>query len=431
MFERCSIETCKSSSRTQCHCCKKNFCRNHFIEHDNLPNLQLNSLVDEINSLNDRITTLNVTQLNVDSVEILERWRVYCFKLIDDIFKKKCQEIDQQRNELVKIRSTIVELIRKQETNMNDIDLLKANIHTVEEEINNIEQTNIEVVIYPLKIDNNLIRVGELFIPYLDLSLLQPWCKKINNIRCNLPVIADNDRFFLVYQPPNLCLMNEELSVIKRTQWNHDAIRDMCWSSEIARFFIITENDVYIVNYNRMSIKPLPIDQDQDWWSCTCSDTSLYLSTGERGSSIFKFSFPPSIKLEKQWVSPETCTQYQRIINMVYKNETLAMTILDLYMKKKMLELRSSTTLQLLWSFKLNTKYSCGIFGCCSLNRNDFLVWDYDTSLLLHICKEGKAHVANKYKEGNPIFVLSHGNELVISTNDSINFHQIKSLTGT
>ncbi|CAF1493920.1 unnamed protein product [Rotaria sordida] len=186
MSEPCSIEMCKSSSCTQCHCCDKKFCRTHFIEHDNL---QLTSLTDEINLLNDRLMAFNVEKLISNSHQKLETWRAHCHKTIDDIFEEKCQEINQranekierQRDEVSKMQSTVAELIQKQETTMKDIDLLKATIQTIEKKINNIEQTCFEVINRPLVIDDNLIRIEELYIPHLDLSTFPPPYRTINH----------------------------------------------------------------------------------------------------------------------------------------------------------------------------------------------------------------------------------------------------------
>lgn len=51
MSQWCAFVTCKRVSRTLCQCCNQYLCRDHFIQHDDLLNLKLNSLVDQINEL--------------------------------------------------------------------------------------------------------------------------------------------------------------------------------------------------------------------------------------------------------------------------------------------------------------------------------------------------------------------------------------------
>jgi hypothetical protein len=421
---------CKSSSRTQCHCCKKNFCRSHFNEHDNLPNLQVNSLVDEVNLLNDRLMAFNGNELTGDSRQKLERWRTNCHKLIDDIFEEKCRRIDQcvnekmgrQRDEITKLRSTIVELIQKQEVTTNDIDLLKAAVHTVEEKMNNLGQICFGVVIHPLVIDESLIRIKELNIPYLNLSNLPLPYKRVNHIDGSSRIIAINDRFFLVHQEPNLCLMNRDFVGIKRRQWSHGPIWDMCWSSTLTRFVVVTQGNVFIVDDSTLSIQSIQINQNQRWFSCACSHSTLYLSTINAGSSIFEFNLSPSIQFKKQWTPPETCAQNQIIMNIVYKNKTLALTISDQLNKEKFIELRSSTTMERLWSLRLDIEYNNHMVRCCSLNHSDWLVLTGIKSRLLHISKDGKVQATSQYTE-NLVFVrLFDGNKLAISTEKELTF---------
>jgi arsenate reductase-like glutaredoxin family protein len=376
----------------------------------------------------------DIDKLTGNSRQKLERWRVNYHKIIDVIFEEKCREIDQraneklekQRDEISQIRSTITELIRKQETTMKDIDLLKMTIHTVEEKINKMGQTCFEVVVRPLVLDDSLIHIEELNVPRFDLSNLPPPYKTINRVGDSSTRISSNDRFFLIHQEPNLCLMDRKVTVIKRSRWDHDSIFDMCWSSTLARFFIITQTNIFTVDENTMSIEPIQIDQNQNWFSCTCSDTTLFLSTANGGSSILIFSLYPSIQFEKKWTSPQTCASHQIITNIAYKNETLTVALIDCRKKEKWIELRSSTTLEQLWSLKLDIEYSTKVFRCCSLTHGDWLAWNYDAPYLLHITKDEKLQIAIRYNERPRYIIMFDEDQLAISTENGINFHKIK-----
>jgi hypothetical protein len=311
---------------------------------------------------------------------------------------------------------------------MKDIDSLEAAIHTVEEKINNMEQTCFQVVVRPLVIDDSLIHIEELYMPHLDLSIFPPPYRTINRIDGSCPSFTSSERYFLIHQAPNLCLMDRELTVIKRNRWGYRPVHDMCWSSTLARFFVITNESVFTVDENTIAIEPIQINQEQSWCSCTCSDTTLYLSTLDGGSTIFKFSLFPTIEFEKQWTSPETCAEYQVITNIVYNNETLALMIVDLYKEEKFIEIRSSVALERLWSLILDIEYSGSVFRCCFLNYGDWLVWDQNTSRFLHIAKDGKVQVTTKYDEHPVSVCLFDGNKIAISTDDRIKLHELKCL---
>ena len=52
-------------------------------------------------------------------------------------------------------------------------------------------------------------------------------------------------------QYPNLCLFDKELNLVKQFPWKYDRIPDMCWSSTLNSFIIITDKDgVFLVNEN-------------------------------------------------------------------------------------------------------------------------------------------------------------------------------------
>jgi len=90
--------------------------------------------------------------------------------------------------------------------------------------------------------------------------------------------------------------------------------------------------------------------------------------------------------------------------------------------------LKSSETLERLWSLKLDIEFDEHTFRCCSLNYGDWLVLDMHTSCLLHITKDGKLQAASKYEEPPLDACLFNGDKLAVSTLRSINFHELKSV---
>src|SRR5947207_1161481 len=122
MSQQCAIKDCKRASRTLCHCCNQNLCRDHFNQHDDLLNSHLIPLTDEINALADRLTTININKITNASHQKLNQWRIDSHKIIDQFYEEKCQElyqyvignIDKQRKSVVNLHFKMAELIEKQ-----------------------------------------------------------------------------------------------------------------------------------------------------------------------------------------------------------------------------------------------------------------------------------------------------------------------------
>ena len=125
MPQPCSIETCKRKSCAVCHCCRKNLCIVHLNEHHDLSKSQLNTFVDEINTLADQLLVLDVEIID-KCRQKLDKWRENCFMVINRYYEEKYQEIQQRciervgkyGREIDKIRGKINDLIREQKLHM-------------------------------------------------------------------------------------------------------------------------------------------------------------------------------------------------------------------------------------------------------------------------------------------------------------------------
>ena len=430
----CAIATCQRVSRTLCYGCNQNFCREHMVEHDLSLNSQLNPLSDEINALGERLQSLNFENTVAASHKQLEQWRIDCHKTIDFFFEQKCKELDRyftkrmekQLEEVGRMRMKLSELIREQEATHKDIDSLTATIRDLEREMNQIEQTSCQIEIKSLVLDDSLIHFDNSDINRFDLSSLSSVNKTINYPRENWAPLSCNNRYILIHQEPNLCLVNQDLNIIKQNSWIYGTIYDMCWSSTLNRFIVINGSDVFLIDENSMSIENIQALQQRKWLSCTTSETSLFLSTKVWGSSIMEFSLLPTIELVKQWQSPDTCTRDEVINGIVYNNGTLAMMIKNPSEKTIHIEMRSSVTLDRLWSLRLNIAYSQNIrTRCCLLSNNQWLVVDRNTSRIFHISKDGKIKGSCAYNPPPFCAVLFNHDMLVISTARGVNIHKL------
>ncbi|CAF4654418.1 unnamed protein product, partial [Rotaria magnacalcarata] len=52
--------------------------------------------------------------------------------------------------------------------------------------------------------------------------------------------LAPNNKVLLIHHDNQLSVLNHELTLVKSIPWLHNWIWDMCWSSTLSRFLIIT-----------------------------------------------------------------------------------------------------------------------------------------------------------------------------------------------
>jgi hypothetical protein len=166
------------------------------------------------------------------------------------------------------------------------------------------------------------------------------------------------------------------LIVVKQKQWLPGDIMDLCWSLTLAKFIVTMKNDVYLVNENTMLNERIKTIPKKNWYSCTCSETSLFLSTNDLGSSIMEFSLLPSIELVNQWQSPVTCLNNERILDITYSNGAFALMILNQTDNLVHMEVKSRTKFERVWSIVLNISHKYHISSCCSLEWDEWLIID-------------------------------------------------------
>jgi hypothetical protein len=433
MSQPCAIQDCKRASRTLCHCCNQNLCRDHFNEHDDLLNSQLNPLADEINALADRLTAININKITKNYCEKLNQWRIDCHQIIDQFYKEKCEEldryanesIDKQRKAITDLRSKMSELIEKQETTKNDINSLTFTIRTLERQMNEIEHIRIQVDIRRLILDNSLIEIGRAKIVPFDLSNLPPPHLTIDRATQYDNLVTSSDRFLLVHNDSSLCLIDEYLSIVKQNKWNVRDIEDMCWSSTLARFVVITNTNILLIDENRCFPEQIKRVEGEKLWSCGCSNKSLYLSRNAWDSYILEYTLLPSIQFMTAWKTTHNLKSERRVDNIKCNNETLALMINDRSSRTKLMELRSLKTFSPLWSIRLDIEYNNNVMRCCPLNDGEWLISDWYTSRLFHITNEGKLKATVTYQSAPNGMTLFRSNILAICSNAGVNFHEL------
>jgi hypothetical protein len=392
----------------------------------------LNDLADRINSLNDRLTISNIEHMMSESRQKLDKWRSDCYNLIDRFYEQKSREfdrhvseiIDKQRKEINRVRSNLAILVHKQTFLQKDIDHVTTITRQLEQEMDETKDKYLQLNTQLLELNENLIQIQESTDIYTS-SIIQPPYKTVNYLDDSSKILCTNERCLLAHHDSNLCLFDKELNILKEKSWSNGWIMDICWSATLARFLILTRNGLFLVDESTMSIVRVQKIPKLSWWSCTCSNANLYVTTKDWASNIYQFSLWPSIQLSKRWQPPETCKPDETINDIIYNKEKLALMIYNRLTKKKSIELRLSTTLECLWSVDLDIDYDSHAIRCCLLKHDEWLIIDWNTSNLFHISNDGKLKLTCDYKPSPSCAAMLGANILVISTADGINLHKL------
>ncbi|CAF3890964.1 unnamed protein product [Rotaria sp. Silwood1] len=334
---------------------------------------------------------------------------------IYELDQRCLQKLDEQQTQLNQIRH---------------IDLTTLAICHIQDGIKTIENTRLQLEIRPLTIDDGLVFIEEfepnkcnlvnLTIPYRTIDYSGEWG----------PVLANNNRYLFIDRHPNLCLINQKLEIIKKSPWKFDFIRGICWSSTLNCFIVKTRTrEIYLINEKTLATELVQTIEEQDWSSCTCSDTSFYLTARREGTNIFEFNLLSSFALIKQWKPPHSCKHYEVMLNTAYKNKTLALVISHSTTSIVHLELDSSITLDRLWLLDLNISHTIGqpLIRCSSLTCDEWIVVDNNTSQLLHVKKDGQIKSVYPCNPSPWNTVLFGSNLLAIRARNSVNFYKLQS----
>ncbi|CAF2915497.1 unnamed protein product [Rotaria sp. Silwood2] len=356
----CTIDSCKRSARVVCICCQQKFCIIHLNEHSDLVKVRLTPLAHELNKLSNQFT--NDSLLRPAFLTELEKWIHEAHTSVNHFCEKKKQEFeeffrserDDQKIELNRLRDQLNEFIREEEATQEDIGSMKESIRLLQHQADQFELPQFSLS--PLVIDDQPVAIHQNRSKPDDyLPLSSPY--QTIQLQDNLYSIAVNGNFILAKRESKLCLLDRQLSICKEIPWTHRTIWDMFWSSTHAQFVIITWEKVFTLNDKTMYVAPISLGSNatkNNWYCGTCSNDNLFLSTIGVGPSIYKYTLLPSIQLVKEYQSPVSCRENERIQDLSSNNHVLVVVI-ENHRKTVPFDLCSPITLERRWPADLDS----------------------------------------------------------------------------
>lgn len=237
--------------------------------------------------------------------------------------------------------------------------------------------------------------------------------------------IACSEQYILLKQTPNLCLLDKQLNIIQEIPWTYDHV-EICWSSTLNQFILITERIIFTLDENTKILNQcsIYIDNDKEWSCGACSDTSLYLSTGDMSASLHQYTLQPTIEFIKEWQLFPTYPKYEGILTFTCANGKIALIISNVHSFQRCFDIRSSITLERLWSIRLDA-----VAHCCSINNNEWIIMELLEPRLLHLSSDGEILQEYKVKTSSMDVIWNaiqlDSDTIITFTMKNLNLHRI------
>ena len=430
MAGKCSIANCTHPTQVLCHGCQANFCREHAFEHSTSIILQLNPLIDQVNQLDANGQQLNSTNLFQNSYQRLEDWRQQTHRIVENYFNEKVRDLEDfiqnKFKHYQKDLHTIQQILRtykhEQQTTHEQINTLTYQIANLRKAFNELISNDMYMQLNTLTIDRDLIK----FERSLNVAKLPSIFRIIDRREKSFHPLATNQQLLLLHFVDSLLVVNKDLSTYRQTPWTYGPILDMCYSSSLNRFIILSENEAFLFDEEKMIIEKVRSIPWQRWISCTCSQLLLYLVARVYSSSLLQFKLQPTIEFVRKWPPSAVCAKNESVDAIVYNNETLAFMISNKQEKRIRLELKSTVTYSKIWSLPLDILFDSKFtFRFCLINSNEWLVVNSKNEHLLHITKDGKMKAVGVYQP-TPFCAIEFGHDtLVIVTKSVVNLYKL------
>ncbi|CAF2953798.1 unnamed protein product [Rotaria sp. Silwood2] len=327
--------------------------------------------------------------------------------------------------ELNRLQDQVNQLIREQNMTLEQINTIDANIRFTKQQTNELCLN--EFTLPPLTIDGYCITIKKR-TSRVNIMLPLPASHRLFQGENTYYSIAANDNYILVGEQSKLRLFDQQLNIQNDIIWNHGRLNDICWSSTLARFFLITPEEIFTFDDKTLVIQQCQITRSStntDFWYCgTCFEDTLFLSTWNFASSVFKYSLKPSIQCINQYQPPVSCKENESIKSLASNHQALALMIVNTHSQIHF-DLCSFTTLERFRIIQLGSISNCLRIRCCSLNSNQWVVINPNNSAILQI-SENEIRIAEEIRSSKPWdAILLNNDALVILLEKDIHLHSL------
>ncbi|CAF0776790.1 unnamed protein product [Didymodactylos carnosus] len=319
--------TCKTLKKKtfgiiQCNGCKCKFCLHHIVTHkqeivQNLNPILANFAKVKQELLDSQDPSDKISNDEQDILFQIDQWEEQMFKKIKETADRARECFNTLKNQSMNDMKHKFQMINEElNSRINNDNLLEPDVYCLK---NKVEQLKLEIDQLLLTSKTNNIRINIKQSDQIDWTTMVRVYKNVQLCFDQLKMtqiksISYTKKVSGMASSENVLLYsegNEKLCLVDRTgtqkqtaiEWKYGSIKDICWSSILNQFIIITTKQVFTVEITTMTINIIsqlkPLD-NHEFGTCDCSENKLLLAYREDGSPLDQYRIN-DWQLEKRW----------------------------------------------------------------------------------------------------------------------------------
>ncbi|CAF1518763.1 unnamed protein product [Didymodactylos carnosus] len=430
-----------------CAGCEQMFCRKDFNEHRQQLSAQLDIIIREHDFLKENIKqTCDATSSRL--FDEIEKWEMEWMKKVKMAADRAREEVHdivtEPKQQLKRITDDIQLRMAEEDFVEYDLDRWMGEINQVSTDIKTISSTIViesgdecewKTMIKVRKMEHqshvsksphrNEKRDSE--VKQFDFNKLKEKPQRQITVDGDYGSMGVSDMNLLYCGKDTLCLTDRTGHKTNTLQSGGLDVWDICWSSFLDRFIILTKRTLHSLNVQRSEvtqIKRVSNKTKADFSRCTCSYQTLLVSFNHKGSVIEEWDMSGEWKIMRRWQPPVSCQANEEIWNIRFScdGSHLVVTIwVDGQYNQFQVRDQSMNILN-------NITFSCSTFGyfLLSLPNGQYLTHERQNKKLHSIDRDGKLQETVTYDKCVRSTALLGQRCLVIRTTDNkLCFHDL------
>ncbi|CAF1397409.1 unnamed protein product [Didymodactylos carnosus] len=329
----------KGAGISLCPGCEQMFCRKDFNEHRQQLTTQLDIIIREHDFVKQSVDqTCDVTTSKV--FDEIEKWEMEWMNKVKMAAGRAREEV---RNIVAESKKQLKRITDEIRPRMADEDYVE---YDLDRWVNDIKQVNadMQAMSSMIVIDRDdeyewkkMIKVRKREHQSHVSKSLKRSEKRINEVkqldfnklkvRPQRQIKVDGDYWAMRASEMNLlycgkdtlCLTDRAGHMTNALRWSEAFVFDICWSSFLDRFLILTPTTLHSLNVQTSEVTQIKQVSDKkkaDFWRCACSNQTLLVNIRENGSVVEEWDMSGEWRMMTRWHPPLSCQQNERIIDI-------------------------------------------------------------------------------------------------------------------
>ncbi|CAF0921738.1 unnamed protein product [Didymodactylos carnosus] len=296
---------CKMCEEGVCICrgCKKMFCEDHFTQHRQQLAVQLDKVIYDHDIIQQELTSSTSPTTNLNNIRAfteIDQWEKETIKKVKAAAQEarfKALQLSSRTMNDIKTKFELVsKTIRVKKGAKSyaepDLNRWEQELEEINQDLCN-EKLNCALTVYtkniewPKMIEVELQQIPSTKVRFDKLSVKAS--ASIDIVPGGYVGLASSNDFVLYVENnhKNLSLINR-LCEKTTIAWNNIEINDMCWSSYLSKFIILTDSKLFTFDATEFKIIEIKLNKsltEKAFWNCSCTEQTLLMICDEWKSS--------------------------------------------------------------------------------------------------------------------------------------------------